>query len=157
MRYSQTEVKAVLQGLLNGLYLFWKDAMYSEFFYNLIRLNSRSQAPLSRSRKVTLLILSILENYSKEKLDAYFKEQENASLFKMIYPWVYLVYEAANYLFKIRYFLEPKFKHVNIIQWLTKTNIHYCPADGSDKSWIADIVQNYPVFLVYIGAKLLEM
>ena len=60
---------------------------------------------------------------------------------------------------KIRYFLDPDFKWADITQWLTKTNLHYAPpADSAaGQSWWKDILANYPVFLLYLGFKVLEM
>lgn len=68
-------------------------------------------------------------------------------------------YSFLNYIVKIRYFLDPDFKWADITQWLTKTNLHYAPpADASaGQSWWKDILANYPVFLLYLGFKVLEM
>lgn len=35
LRYYETEIRALLTTLLNGVYLVWKDGLYSEVFYNL--------------------------------------------------------------------------------------------------------------------------
>lgn len=76
----------------------------------------------------------------------------------MIFPLAYFAYEFINYILKIRYFLDPKFKWVDLTHWFSGSRITYAPGvDNSNKSWYQDILQNYPVFLLYLAFKLLEM
>jgi len=35
LRYYETEIKCLIHTIVNGLYLFFKDGLYSEVFYGL--------------------------------------------------------------------------------------------------------------------------
>lgn len=53
--------------------------------------------------------------------------------------------------------MTPNFNYFDLWQWITKTNVHYAGEAASNKSWYADILQNYPIFLFYLVCKLLEI
>ena len=88
-----------------------------------------------------------------------FKSSDPSSSFRKIYPWVYMIVEAINYILAVKYFLDPSFKWVDLSHLITGSNIHYAPGKEGDpnQSWWKDILSNYPVFLIYISFKLLEM
>lgn len=135
-----------------------------------MRIDAGTEALLNRKKKTLLLVVTMVESYGKEKLDKVgsthqaFKDNPSKS-FKLIFPWVYFAYQFTNYVLKVRYaaisqryFLDPDFKWVDITHWLTGTKITYVPRmDTENKSWYQDILQNYPVFLLYLSFKVIEM
>lgn len=75
-----------------------------------------------------------------------------------MFPWLYFGYEFLNYILKVRYFLDPDFKWVDITHWLSGSKLTYAPGvDTQNKTWYQEILQNYPVFILYLAFKILEM
>ena len=69
LRYYETELKALLILFVNSIYLFKKNGLYSEVFYNLQRLKTSSEKSLDKKTKIFVLLLSLLDGYGREKLD----------------------------------------------------------------------------------------
>ncbi len=131
-----------------------------------MRLNGRKGTPLTKNRKVLLLAWNLLEAYGREKFDKVeyfdaeiFRNAASSSSFKAVYPWLFMIFEGINYFMAVKYFLDPGFKWVDLSHLITGTNIHYGPGNEAkeNQSWYKDILQNYPVFLLYLATKVLEM
>lgn len=76
LRYYETEVRCLLNTIVNGIYLMFKEGLYSEVFYSLyyiclirMRVDASTESLLSGKKKALLLVISFLETYSREKLD----------------------------------------------------------------------------------------
>lgn len=128
-----------------------------------MRVDATTESLLSPKKKALLLVVTFLESYGKEKLDKVklFKKAfkgNSSKEFKTIFPWIYFSYEFLNYFLKVRYFLDPNFKWVDLTHWFSGSKLTYAPGmDGENKSWYQEILQNYPVFILYLTFKILEM
>lgn len=160
LRYYEDEIRGLLHLAVNGIYLFKRNALYPEIFFQIERLHPTKETNLSGKHKSLCLLVEFLNSYGRKKIEKKVKELRSEGIENSLtkwYPYIHFLIEAVNFFLEAKYVYVQGTTYFNITQlvsgsacWMTQRSV------TPDSNWLKDILKNYPVFIVFMGFKLLE-
>lgn len=171
-RYRKGLILSIVELLIEYNYLRKHEATYSEYYYGIKRVsqNHNLDPTMTRLGSLKTLIVASLIPILKLHLDNYFtslKMNANAEntgrmkkIFLKIYPFVNMAWESINFVYSIKYLLDPKSKFYSVLYHILKQEVTKIDEENLENqtrsSMLMDMWKKYFVFFIYLATKFIE-